>query len=272
MTIKQFAQLCGCNPQTLRYYDHVDLLKPVKVDEWSGYRYYDEEQALVFVKIKNLQAAGFAIDEIRRLLGQDTLAIYNALAEKVAEQEKRLQEIKKIQQSYRAEMDNMKKKLEAMGDQIRKSMEQYHPAEEFDIDEETYHNMIGDVNRFFDSMISRGDDGDIDYLPYDEGDDGEEDSVKWLENPDYETVYEAHGWAFVKEFFSVLPAIEDYRDYVMVFRIVPGKAEKTAFANIAVGLLLRKASQDAENKRTLGCDVSDSSDGQNHFWLLKRKV
>ena len=41
MTIKEFARLCGCNPQTLRYYDHVDLLKPVKVDQWSGYRYYE---------------------------------------------------------------------------------------------------------------------------------------------------------------------------------------------------------------------------------------
>ena len=29
MTIKEFSRLCGCNPQTLRYYDHVDLLKPV---------------------------------------------------------------------------------------------------------------------------------------------------------------------------------------------------------------------------------------------------
>ena len=32
----EFARLCGCNPQTLRYYDRVELLKPVKVDEWSG--------------------------------------------------------------------------------------------------------------------------------------------------------------------------------------------------------------------------------------------
>ena len=55
MTIKEFSRLCGCNPQTLRYYDHVDLLKPVKVDSWTGYRYYDEDQALQFVKIKNLQ-------------------------------------------------------------------------------------------------------------------------------------------------------------------------------------------------------------------------
>ena len=68
MTIKEFSRLCGCNPQTLRYYDHVDLLKPVKVDSWTGYRYYDEDQALQYVKIKNLQMAGFSIDEIRGLL------------------------------------------------------------------------------------------------------------------------------------------------------------------------------------------------------------
>ena len=68
MTIKQFARLCGCNPQTLRYYDHVQLLKPIRVDEWSGYRYYEEEQAMDFVKIRNLQKAGFSIEEIKGLL------------------------------------------------------------------------------------------------------------------------------------------------------------------------------------------------------------
>ena len=30
MTIKEFSRLCGCNPQTLRYYDHVDLLKRLR--------------------------------------------------------------------------------------------------------------------------------------------------------------------------------------------------------------------------------------------------
>lgn len=28
MTIKEFTKLCNCNPQTLRYYDKEDLLKP----------------------------------------------------------------------------------------------------------------------------------------------------------------------------------------------------------------------------------------------------
>ena len=64
MTIKEFARLCNCNPQTLRYYDRMDLLKPVKVDPYSGYRYYNEEQAIQYVKIKNLQLAGFSIEEI----------------------------------------------------------------------------------------------------------------------------------------------------------------------------------------------------------------
>ena len=68
MTIKEFAQLCSCNAQTLRYYDKIDLLKPVKVDPWTGYRYYTSAQAIDFVKIKNLQAAVFSIDEIKVLL------------------------------------------------------------------------------------------------------------------------------------------------------------------------------------------------------------
>jgi DNA-binding transcriptional MerR regulator len=61
MTIKEFASLCNCNTQTLRYYDKIDLLRPVKVDQWSGYRYYEESHAIDFIKIKNLQAADFTI-------------------------------------------------------------------------------------------------------------------------------------------------------------------------------------------------------------------
>ena len=109
--MKTVIFICGCNPQTLRYYDHVNLLKPVKVDKWSGYRFYEEEQALAFVKIKNLQKAGFTIDEIKGLLDKDNLVIYQAFEEKIAEEEKRLQEIKTIQRSYQTEMNNIRKKI-----------------------------------------------------------------------------------------------------------------------------------------------------------------
>ena len=71
ITIQGFAKLCGCNTQTLRYYDRIGLLAPAKVDEWTGYRYYEEDQAMRFVKIKNLQQADFSIEEIRPLLEEN---------------------------------------------------------------------------------------------------------------------------------------------------------------------------------------------------------
>jgi hypothetical protein len=61
ITIQGFARLCGCNTQTLRYYDRIGLLAPARVDEWTGYRYYEEEQAMLFVRIKNLQQADFSL-------------------------------------------------------------------------------------------------------------------------------------------------------------------------------------------------------------------
>ena len=86
ITIQGFARLCGCNAQTLRYYDRIGLLTPAKVDEWTGYRYYEEEQALLFVKIKNLQQADFSIEEIRMLLpGNDDL-LAAAFERKIEEQ------------------------------------------------------------------------------------------------------------------------------------------------------------------------------------------
>ena len=152
MTIKEFAHICGCNPQTLRYYDQIDLLKPVKVDRWSGYRYYDEEQAYVFVKIKNLQKAGFTIDEIRGLLDKDNLAICRAFDEKIAKEEKRLQEIKDIRQSYQTEMNNIKNKIDAVRKKITEEMQAYNQTSEFGLHADKYEELIDNVNRYLDNV------------------------------------------------------------------------------------------------------------------------
>ena len=68
LTVGNFAALCACSPRTLRYYDRVELLKPLRVDEWTGYRYYDEGQLRDYWRIRDLQQAGFSISEIRALL------------------------------------------------------------------------------------------------------------------------------------------------------------------------------------------------------------
>ena len=90
ITIQGFAKLCGCNTQTLRYYDRIGLLAPAKVDEWTGYRYYEEDQALLFVKIKNLQQADFSIEEIKTLLPGDDDLLMAAFERKIKEQKQKL--------------------------------------------------------------------------------------------------------------------------------------------------------------------------------------
>ena len=42
--IGDFARLSQVSVVTLRYYDEMDLLKPVKVDSFTGYRFYSADQ------------------------------------------------------------------------------------------------------------------------------------------------------------------------------------------------------------------------------------
>lgn len=273
MTIKEFANLCGCNPQTLRYYDHINLLKPVKVDKWSGYRYYEENQALTFVKIKNLQMASFTIEEIKELLDKDNQVIYKAFEAKIEEAEKRLLKIKTIQKSYQTEMIDMRLKLETARDMVRKSMEAYDPTEEFGLDNNTYSNMIESVNGFFENKLLHGDYCDFEYSEYSESDGAKEEPgyVNLLNNPNYEIVYEKHDWEFVKEFFSELSGLDEGQDYAMVFHLSHNKDNHNAFINTVMCMLLNSTPpSEPDNKRSIDCNVSNSTDGQNHFWMLKR--
>ena len=118
LTVGNFAILCACTPQTLRYYDRVGLLKPAQVDEWTGYRYYEESQVLDYQKIRSLQGAGFAIGEIRRLLhapAEDVRAALRRKRDELTEKQRRLAE---LQNSGFPAEETMEEKIE----EGRKSM------------------------------------------------------------------------------------------------------------------------------------------------------
>lgn len=268
MTIKDFAGLCGCNPQTLRYYDHVGLLKPVQVDPWTGYRYYDEEQAIPFVKIKNLQKAGFTIEEIKGLLDQDNQVIFDAFSAKIAEQEQRLREIKEIQQSYQTEMNEIQKKINEAREKITDAMRDYDPAEEFGIDEARYKEIIDMVDQAF-AGIAELDPKEVEYSEVNDEhlDEAGKKKFDFLNDPGYETLYEAHGWQRAKEFFGAWGELETEREHVLLFRGAEGRFG-IGFSNTVLGLIL------AENKgkrMDLSCSTGESPDGQNHFWLLRKR-
>lgn len=270
MTIKEFARLCGCNPQTLRYYDHIDLLKPVRVDQWSGYRFYDEDQALAFVKIKSLQRAGFSIEEIKEMLEKDDRAVYDAFESKILEIESRLQEIKDIRKSYLTEMNDIQKKIAEVREKVVSSMKQYDPSEEFGISAGQYSEIVGNVIYFFEN-ISEGMIKDIGYIEFSDGDapDEEKEYLDLLNNPGFSCIYEKHGWAHVKDFFEEFGELDDGSEYALVFRVDNSKSVYTeAFGNTVLGILLAK---NPKKKISLTCNMEESEDGKNHFWLLKSK-
>ena len=66
--IGDFARLSQVSVVTLRYYDEMDLLKPVRVDTFTGYRFYAAEQLPRLNRILALKDLGFSLEQIRLML------------------------------------------------------------------------------------------------------------------------------------------------------------------------------------------------------------
>lgn len=66
--IGMFAGINRVTVKTLRYYDEQNLLKPVYVDEFTGYRYYEAGQIADLHRILALKGMGFSIEDIRKIL------------------------------------------------------------------------------------------------------------------------------------------------------------------------------------------------------------
>jgi len=66
--IGDFSKLSRVSIKTLRYYDEMDLLKPIAVDRFTGYRYYEFDQLPRLNRILALRDLGFSLEEIGQLL------------------------------------------------------------------------------------------------------------------------------------------------------------------------------------------------------------
>lgn len=92
--IGDFSKLSLVSVKTLRYYDEIGLLKPKRVDTFSGYRYYSANQLARLNRIIALKNFGLSLDEITRLLSGDVSldAVLEIVHEKQAEIKDKLKE------------------------------------------------------------------------------------------------------------------------------------------------------------------------------------
>ncbi len=121
LTIQEFAKLCRSTPRTLRLYEQLGLLEPVKRDEWNKYRLYDQNQGRLFFRIKLLQNFHIPLGEIVKILKTETTQDF--LSEKVISLYKEIEEkqreyrfLKKFKKFYFEDTDlNQTLKHEALG-------------------------------------------------------------------------------------------------------------------------------------------------------------
>ena len=80
LKIGDFSKLSRVSIRMLRHYDEIGLLKPVRIDPESGYRYYSAEQLTVASRINALKDMGFGLAAIGEILpryeDRDTLERY----------------------------------------------------------------------------------------------------------------------------------------------------------------------------------------------------
>ena len=68
LKIGEFSKLSRVSIRMLRHYDDIGLLKPAEIDDFTGYRYYREEQLFVIGRITSLKDMGFALADIIKIL------------------------------------------------------------------------------------------------------------------------------------------------------------------------------------------------------------
>ena len=69
--IGDFSRLSQVSVKALRYYDELGLLKPRRVDEFTGYRYYSANQLARLNRILALKDLGLSLQQVAQLLDQE---------------------------------------------------------------------------------------------------------------------------------------------------------------------------------------------------------
>lgn len=70
-TIGDFATMGRVSVRMLRHYDSIGLLQPARVDEYTGYRYYEADQLRRLNRLVALKDLGFTLSEVTRIIDAD---------------------------------------------------------------------------------------------------------------------------------------------------------------------------------------------------------
>ena len=98
LSIGEVAKLANISIQTLRYYDQIDLFKPIYTDEKTNYRYYKDSQLYHLDLIKSLKHLGTSLEEIKLAQQKTPEELLQFLEKQEQIIEERVNKLKEVQQ------------------------------------------------------------------------------------------------------------------------------------------------------------------------------
>lgn len=102
MLIGEIAEFFGVSRKAMRLYEKKGIIKPVEVDEKTGYRYYSAEQVQQLNALLELKSLGFSLDEIKKVMEGELT------------KEQLIAVLQKKQQAWQEAMDAAKHKTECL--------------------------------------------------------------------------------------------------------------------------------------------------------------
>ena len=101
-SVSRAAKLAGMTAEALRHYDRIGLVKPCRVDEWTGYRYYSQQEIVRLNTVKALRCMDLTLEEIKEILSYDDFGrIVEALRRAEAGADEKIAELNSAKERIR---------------------------------------------------------------------------------------------------------------------------------------------------------------------------
>ena len=105
--IKDLSKLAGISTRTLRYYDQIGLLKPLKATA-TGYRIYGQAQVAILQQILFYKERGFDLKTIQKIIYEKDFDMLKAMEEHLLELEKQMAYTQALIQTVKKTIQCMK--------------------------------------------------------------------------------------------------------------------------------------------------------------------
>jgi len=109
LRIGEIAAFFNVSVKTLRVYEKVGILRPVKVDDNNGYRYYSVDQVRQLNVLLELREFGFSLSEIKNLLANGV------------EKEKYIEALVRKTAAWQEKINIAKYRIDIINDTIKKT-------------------------------------------------------------------------------------------------------------------------------------------------------